>query len=348
MKKEEKKNIKLKKAISTFKKDAKIKECFHFDKKSCSNKIIAAHSIQRSGVLSLLEDEVNGNLAVYSFLHLKYDETGKAIGLEPLGKKVASTFSGFCGHHDTTIFQEIENNKIDIENDKHCFLLSYRAFAKDYHAKQETLQGFKTSELYAKSELKSTKESLIKGSELAMRDNKVVKERLNEMLKNENYDGLEYFSYTLNYMIPLALAASFNPDYSYSNKVLNKSEDSKVVYEFVNFTVIPLDIGETQILFSCLPEQKKSVKFIDELDKLPDLKLEKAISSLIIAYIENTFVSPKLWDKLGAKGQQQLLKELYLTNPPIRSMQNKFFHSKINLLDKKYKKTPPNKVQNGK
>ena len=162
--------------------------------------------------------------------------------------------------------------------------------------------------------------------------------------KNENYDELEYFAYTLIYMIPLALAASFDPDYSYSNRVLNKSDDPNVIYECVTFTIIPLESGETQILFSCLPEQKKSVKFIDELSKLPDLILEKAISSLIIAYVENTFISPEMWDNLGIKVQEQLLNELHLTNPMLRSMQSKFFHSKVNLLDKKYQKTPPNKL----
>jgi hypothetical protein len=333
-----KKNIEFSKMKSAFKKDAKIKECFHFDNDSCSNKIIAAHSIQRSGVLSLIEDEVDGNKSVYSFLHLKHNEEGAVIGFEPLGKKNASTFSGFCGHHDTNLFQEIENNPIDIENDEHCFLLSYRAFAMDFHSKQETLKGFKKNELYNKPEMKTTQEHLISGSELAMRDNKVVKDRLNEMLKNENYSELEYFSYSLDYTVPLALAASFNPDYSYSNQLLNKSEDPKVVYEFVNFTIIPMDSGETHILFSCLPEQEKSVKFIDELSELPELKLEKAISSIIIAYIENTFISPKIWEKLGGKKQNQLIKELYATVPPMRSMLNKFFHSEINLLSKRYKK----------
>ena len=74
---EEDKNIQFKKAISIFRKDAKIKECFHFDTACCSDKIIAAHSIQRNGVLSLVEDAVNGSSCVYSFLHLKYDEEGK-------------------------------------------------------------------------------------------------------------------------------------------------------------------------------------------------------------------------------------------------------------------------------
>ena len=332
------KNRKLKMTISKFKSDSKIKECFHFDHSSCSKKIIAAHSVQRNGVLSLIEDEVKGNLSIYSFLYLKYDEHGRPIGFESLGKKTASTFNGFCGFHDTTLFQKIENNPVDIENDEHCFLLSYRAFAKSAHSKKETKQGFETNEMYEKSELKSLQKDLVDGSSLAIRDNTIVKERLNDMLSKGIYDELEYFTYTLDYMVPVALATSINPEYSYSNKLLNKSMDPDVVYEFVNFIVLPTADNKTHILFSCLPEQKKSVQFIDELSELVDLKLIKAISSLIIAYVENTFISPQIWRKLSKGGKKQLLKELILTVPPIRSMQTKFFHSKINLLDRTFKK----------
>lgn len=336
-----KKYIEFKKAASIFKRDAKIKECFHFDNEECSNNIVAAHSVQRNGVLSLVEDEINGNLSLYSFLSLKYDENGKAIGFEPIGKKSASTFSGFCGKHDTDLFQEIENGTIDLNNDKHCFLLSYRAFAKEFHSKQETLKGFNNNALYAKEEIKETKEKMISGSELGHRDGKIVKDRLNEILKNENYDELEYLVYELDYAIPITLAASFNPEYSYSNQLLNKSIDPNVVYEFVNFIIIPTQEGETKILFSCLPEQEKSVKFIDELSELEDLELEKAISSIAVAYIENTFVSPKMWEKLGEKRQEQLLYELQITSPPLRNMRNTFFKSKLNLLNKRYEKIFP-------
>src|SRR5690606_690837 len=91
----ERRDIEIKKAKNQFRKDARIKECFHFDSGNCSNEIISAHSIQRGNVLEILEHEVDGNKAIYSFLHLKHDIDGKPIGFEPLGKKIASTFFGF-------------------------------------------------------------------------------------------------------------------------------------------------------------------------------------------------------------------------------------------------------------
>uniref|UniRef100_UPI00404A02F4 hypothetical protein n=1 Tax=Fulvivirga sp. TaxID=1931237 RepID=UPI00404A02F4 len=335
-------DIKFKKLTSKFNKDSKIKECFHFNSEQCSKDIISAHSIQRGKILTLLEENINGNSTVYSFLHLKFDDNGRPVGFDPLGKKTASTFYGFCGYHDTEIFKSIENNDVDLNNDEHCFLLSYRAFAKDYHAKKETLQGYKNNLFYRMPGLKDIRQGMINGSELGLRDADFVKNRLNELLKDKNYGELEFLTYKLDYMVPIALAASFNPDYSYKNELLNLSGDSSIEYEFVNFIIQPTLSGETLILLSCLPEQKKSVKFIDQLYQLKPLLFEKAISSLAIAYVENTFVSPSIWGRLSLLEREQLLSELFLTSPQSRSTLVGFFHSKLNLLDRKFRKANSN------
>lgn len=331
-----KKNHQLRKDISSFKKDSQIIQCFHFDHAECSANIIKAHSLQMNGVLSVLESTVNENSTIYSFLDFKYDENGKIIGFAPLGKKSASTFTGFCGFHDNGLFEEIEKKDFNPDDDKHCFLTSYRSFAKDFHAKIETTQGFGVNEKYKEPNLHEVSGLLIEGSELSKRDGMIVKNRLDDILKNGNFDELYYFCVTLEYTAPVAVACSFNPDYSYKNKLLNKSTDPNVIYQFVNLSVIPTNSNQTHIIFSCLPEHDKSILFLDELEELPDLLLHKAISSIIVGYAENTFISPKFWEQLSTTQKETLINELQLTNPLIRGMLETFFHSKINMFDEKY------------
>lgn len=331
-------DIEIRKAQAQLKKDSRIKECFHFDKDSCTNQIISAHSLQKNRVLNLIEDEIDGNSSVFSFLNLKYDEKGDIIGFEPLGKKFASTFFGFCGFHDNEIFKPIENKVVDIENDEHCFLLSYRAFAKDFHAKYESIRGYKNNVDFQNKLDRDLLDNLIVGSEIGLRDSEIVKNRLNDILKAKSFSELEYLTFKLDYTVPIALAASINPNYSYKNEVLNKSSDPNIIYEFVNFVIQPLETGETLILLSCLPEQEKSVKFIDQLYNLKQLPFLKAISSLAISNVENTFFSPKIWEKLSNQEKQQLLYELHVTLPSIRESFKGFFHSKLNFFDKRFKK----------
>ena len=66
-----------------------------------------------------------------------------------------------------------------------------------------------------------------------------------------------------------------------------------------------------------------------QLHDLNDYQFKVAVSSLMITYIENTFFSPKLWNALGKRGQQRLLRELnanYLTEwTKFRKCQANFF-----------------------
>jgi hypothetical protein len=332
------KYIEYRKAMSQYKRDSKIAECFHFDTDNCSKEIVSAHSIQRNGVLNLLEAEVNGNKVVYNFLELIFDgPMGRPVGFEPIGKAKATTFSGFCGHHDNEVFRVIEDNKFNPESDEHLFKLSYRAFAKDFHAKNETLKGYQTNELYNKQENKQTQEWLVAGSELGKRDNLIVKDRLNDILKREAYDELDYLIYSIDHIAPIATAGAFNPEYSYRNKVLNKSVDPEVNYEAIFFTILPTYEEKTHIIISCLPEHELSTLFINELEALPDLVLEGAISSLAIAYLENTVISPTLWEQFPDKLRYRLLNELFLTSPGLRNMRKSFFKSEINFFNGRYR-----------
>jgi hypothetical protein len=70
------------------------------------------------------------------FDHDINDEMALHSKMKPKGRKVATTFTGFCGHHDTTIFNPIENFDYEKGNKEQDFLFAYRALAKEYHSKK--------------------------------------------------------------------------------------------------------------------------------------------------------------------------------------------------------------------
>lgn len=325
-----------KKARLKFKHDSKIKECFSSDIGNCNGKIKDAHSLQKNGVLNILEHELNKNKVVYSFLHPKLEGYMMFNGFEPLGKKECSTFHGFCDFHDTTIFSPIENNQINIESDEHCFLLCYRAFAKEFHAKIEVSKGFKTNIEFNRPQNKDMQEDLIEGSEIAIREMNIIKDKLNHLLSNRIFNGLEYLSYTVPYCVPIACAASITPSYSYSGKILNKSEDPHDAYQNIMLTVLPTK-EETHVLMGCFSDDSRSILFIDELEQLPYIKLENALTSILIGDVENTFISPILWNRMNKREKEFLMQEITMTSPMIMTMfEDSFFLSSLNLFDKKY------------
>lgn len=330
------KTIELRKALSDFKKTGRITECFYHDKTKCNGDIKQSHSIQRNGRLSIIEGEVNGNQVIYTFTETEFDEQYYCKSLKPIGKGVASTFFGFCDYHDTTLFSPIENFPFD-DNDKHYFLHSYRAFAHSYHRKKEELKAYKTNSNYTKIIPKDVLDSMIEGAEIGVKEGEVEKQKLDDLLDKQEYDGLEYFTYVLPKKFPIACSSQISPYYSYKGTPMNNHIDSSIPFSHIMLTVLP-DNNQTIIIFACFSDDEKGKLFLDELNELYPLSLEKAISSILITCAENTFFAPALWDKLGVKGQRQLCDELELAASNFHAPSS-FPHSKINFFETKFSAT---------
>lgn len=329
-------SIKFRKAISDFKKTGRITECFYHDKTKCNGDIKHSHSIQRNGRLSIIEGTVNSNQVIYTFTETEFDEHHSHKSLKPIGKAVASTFFGFCDFHDTTLFSPIENFPFD-DSDKHCFLHSYRAFAHSYHRKKEELKAYKTNSNYTKIIPKEVLKDMIKGAEMGVSEGEVEKKKIDTLIENQEYDGLEYFTYVLPNKFPIACSSQISPHYSYKGTPVNNHTDPSVPFSHIMLTVLP-DHNQTIIIFACFPDDEKGVIFLEELNELYPLHLEKAISSILISCAENTFFAPALWDKLRLNGQRQLCDELEMA-ASMNHAPSSFTHSKINFFEQRFSAT---------
>lgn len=98
----------------------------------CRGNIVRAHSVSKS--LNLKKIERNGH--VYAFIPSFENLTKNNGVLQPelYGINKASTFTGFCAHHDNIIFSPLEDAEF-IGSKEQCFLLAYRAHARKYFTK---------------------------------------------------------------------------------------------------------------------------------------------------------------------------------------------------------------------
>jgi hypothetical protein len=64
-------------------------------------------------------------------------EYGGHSYMDSIGVRKATTFTGFCEFHDTTIFRPIEVYDYTPGNKEQEFLFAYRALAKEYYTKTE-------------------------------------------------------------------------------------------------------------------------------------------------------------------------------------------------------------------
>src|SRR6266700_3279132 len=69
----------------------------------CDQKAIRAHSIQNAQTIGFLAED--GHVIA---LQLRFSEAGPEIDFKPIGRNEASTFTGFCNQHDTSIFEPLD------------------------------------------------------------------------------------------------------------------------------------------------------------------------------------------------------------------------------------------------
>ncbi len=103
--------------------------CFGPDPK-CRGKIIRAHSIPNARELEALQE--NGHVLT---LQLRFGEEGPRAEFVPEGRNDATTFRGLCGDHDNVIFGSFDSEKINLSDERHRFLLAYRAVIREFYMK---------------------------------------------------------------------------------------------------------------------------------------------------------------------------------------------------------------------
>lgn len=324
-----------KKLMASFKKTATIKECFHHKSDECKGDIKQSHSIQRNGRLSIIEGDVNGNQSIYTFTSNVPSVDHLIADLKPVGKKEASTFFGFCDYHDTSLFNPIENFPFD-NSDKHLFLHSYRSFAHSYHRKKEDNKVYNDpNSEFVKAMPKGWVELMQQGVNMAINDSAKRKSQLDAYIEKGIYDELEYLVYEKPGLYPFAVSSQMSPRVSYKNKPMNNHIDPDVPFSQPMITLLP-DRNTTFAILAAFPDDEPAINLLNELDELPNLKLEKAITSLIMANCENTFFSPPFWNSLSTKEKRRFLDEFEMHTPDNTEFHNKFFHSSFNFFDSRF------------
>ena len=104
----------------------------------CSRTVAKAHTVPQSSLKEIAE---GGHVRwfVPSIKGLK--EHGTAFRPVRRGVGVASTFTGFCARHDDQIFSPLE--KFPLEGSpEQCFLVGYRALARELHIKSAVVRHF--------------------------------------------------------------------------------------------------------------------------------------------------------------------------------------------------------------
>lgn len=278
--------------------------------KNCQQ-VIRAHTIQRRGVLSRITSHDNH---VLSFHPLKKDEFKLPIP-HPIGWKKASTFLGFCAHHDKQLFSKLEDSPFT-GTDQQCFLIGYRALCHELYKKTTSLDSAsylrdnldKGKDLMEQWRIQTMLEACSMGSEKGNEDLESTKQLFDKALTANLYNSIErviiYFKGTLSF----ASTGVVHTEFDFNDRQLQDLSTAKVPAHSLSFGIAAMEQGGAFVA-TWPKEFTKCDEFINSLLTVRTEDLPSILIEFAFAYIENTYFS-EIWWKSLAPAQSARLKEL--------------------------------------
>jgi hypothetical protein len=212
------------------------------------------------------------------------------------GRKEATVFTGFCGYHDKTVFQPIEDRMFD-KSIQHIFLYTYRCFAVEYHKKQEVVNMernmFKIEPSLADM---PDEDNPYRGMHMAIDDLENVKKIFDTALLTGNYDVLSSVVWEFDQSVKFAgtgfEAMTNDLEGNKIQDLLNPNVSAKHIF------VMVFPEGEkTYCIISWLKENDELfARYKQQLLSLSEEKRKIYINNLLPMISENIVVNPEAWD----------------------------------------------------
>ncbi|MDD5451563.1 MAG: SEC-C metal-binding domain-containing protein [Desulfovibrionales bacterium] len=281
---------------------------------NCSNQLIRAHTVQRSGGLSAIAE--NGYVISGKRGYERIFKNDGQIVPESVGIGRASTFMGFCSIHDNKLFEPIENSSFTLNNET-AFLLSFRAISYEYLTKQNAMKAvdiqremdrgkdFET-QVTIQQYCHAYRAGLIRG----MQNLQEWKAEYDRKFLARDFLSMPHYALEFNGILPFVCCGGFHPEVDFFGRQLQviSRSDAPMEHVCLNISVF----GARSFLafgwFGILDGPSES--FVKSFKSIPNT--DKANSSLILAVeqLENTYFSPSWWNLLNKSDKEYLVKRM--------------------------------------
>lgn len=271
----------------------------HAQQNLCKGKIVKAHTIQRNGGLSAIARDGY----VYSALEFIKKNPAADFNMELVGIKNASTFTGFCTHHDATTFAPIEQRPL-AATQEHTFLLGFRAISQEIFKKRAQLEDIpfmrtldKGKSLGEQIQLKIFLDDWQLGVSSGLRDLEVHKSEWDGTLLVSDFQKVHYYVLWFDQAPNFVCTGLISPECDFYGKTIQDLSKTGSFLDCITFSLLPTDNGGAAI-FSWLNDNKACNQLIESLHHYSDNDIPHAVCRFAFEFFENLFVSPDWWEQL--------------------------------------------------
>lgn len=277
---------------------------------ACSERIINAHSVQRSGGLT--------RIALRGQVYYFRDSMGYIMGadrlLKPLlvGCKEASIFPGFCSYHDCETFKPIDTEEFSGTAEQ-VFLLAYRALCREVLGVQtrsdivplliKMLDGKQRAELEEQIKIVTQFQIL---TDHNLRHSEREKATFDQWLKNREFHRLDHYIIQLDRFPDLLCSAFIQPWVDFEGNVLQQLPIWDGAWQSCSFSIVATNAGGAVVLSWPSGQSSAAVQFAASLNRIADDRVTNAIIRFAFEYSDNVCFAPVWWDRLGVKSRDAL------------------------------------------
>jgi hypothetical protein len=292
-------------------------------KAQCSGKIINAHTISKSANLKKLA--VNGHVYGFRVSMQSIEQNNGRLVPELIGVNRASTFTGFCAHHDKQIFEEIEDQTISFTASQ-CFKLAYRTVGREAYLKvgQQGLEPVLRSSDHGASlpvqrAIQDFASAFMTGVNIGSNDSTYHKGLFDGVLLSEDYSSVRRCVLEFAKMPSVMCSGAIFPEFDFQGKTVQTLGPNNPVLAAISFNVVATDNGGA-VVFTWLdtPENSVCAGFVDSLLALPPKEITDALIRFFFEHCENTFMAPPWWEALPQQTKDALINRMTLGGTPFQ------------------------------
>lgn len=224
-------------------KHRKKKQCLHYDAGETCNEVIKAHSIQKN--IHLREIAEKGKVYMLSSDWSVLRKGNDRPGVDSIGIGKASTFQGFCHHHDNSTFTAIDDLPFQA-TEKQIGLNIYRSTCKEFHEQENAYNTYK--EICEAPNFKSSPEfqffgSHLAGVALALDRHLWHKQQIENAIKAEKFDEFKGLTIFIEGQQDHHFASATQPIFSFQGEPIQDLLDRESRLDVMYFFSAPTESG---------------------------------------------------------------------------------------------------------
>lgn len=285
------------------------KECLHPQAApGACDRIVSAHTIQRSGVLERIIDSTNH---VRTFYRSEPDSTGR-LKLRRVGWREASTFTGFCARHDGLTFGPLETAAF-AGTAEQCFLAGYRALCHEIYQKSGSLKASPVLRRLAdrglpvelQRDVQHTHAIIDAGTRKGLAAFRRLKTLMDKQLVEGEFSGWSRAVISFRGDLCVASTGAVSPNRDLKGQQLQVLHDPHVDQESLFYSVVAaLDGGA--VVLTWLSREIAPRAFVESLLKQGNQRLPSLLVQFMFAYVENTYFSGRWWESLSGADRRHV------------------------------------------